>query len=173
MDLPPMLKNNKTIFLDRDGVINKKRENDYVKNWSEFQFLPRVIDALKILTKNNFDLYIVTNQRGIARGLMSENDLAIIHERMQRELATHGVVINGIYYCPHNQDDGCNCRKPKPGLLLRAAREHEINLKEAVFVGDSLSDLETGESSGCKTIILNSKKDLLEAVEKEILPMYL
>jgi D-glycero-D-manno-heptose 1,7-bisphosphate phosphatase len=155
----------RVVFLDRDGVINRKPpENDYVKNWSEFEFIPGAIEALKLLTQNGYDIYIITNQRGIARGIMSERDLDIIHEKMKAELGKHNAKINGIYYCPHGLDDGCDCRKPKPGLLFRAASEHELNLTTAVFIGDDESDLQAGDAAGCKTILVEPGKDLLQVV---------
>lgn len=155
----------KVVFLDRDGVINKKAlENDYVKNWSEFEFLPGAIEALKLLTQNGYDIHIVTNQRGIARGMMSEHDLKVIHERLREELEKHDAKISQIYYCPHGSDNGCECRKPKPGLLFQAAREHNLNLTKAVFIGDDERDLQAGDAAGCKTVLVEPGKDLLQIV---------
>lgn len=155
----------KVVFLDRDGVINRKApENDYVKNWREFKFIPGAIEALKLLTQNGYDIHIITNQRGIARGMMSERDLNIIHEKMKAELGKHNARINGIYYCPHGLDDECDCRKPKPGLLFRAASEHELNLTEVVLIGDDERDLQAGGAAGCKTILVEPGKDLLQIV---------
>lgn len=155
--------NNKQIvvFLDRDGVINKKAaEGDYVKSWEEFEFLPGVAGALALLAQNGCDLYIITNQRGIARGLMTEEDLCDIHSRMREELLRHGVAIAGIYYCPHDKNS-CDCRKPKPGLFFRASREHGIDLASAFFVGDSQSDVEAGNAAGCKTILVDTDANLI------------
>ena len=113
----------KTLFLDRDGVINKKIEGDYVKNWSQFEFLPNVIDALKILN-NLFDrVIIVTNQRGIGRGLMSEKDLENIHNQMLSIFRKEGIKIDKIYYCPHDYEkEICSCRKPQIGMALQAKK---------------------------------------------------
>ena len=159
------LQQQKVVFLDRDGVINRKLpEDDYVKNWSEFEFLPGAIEALKHLTQNGYDTYVVTNQRGIARGMMSEPDLKAIHEKMKEELGKHEARINGIYYCPHGEDNGCDCRKPKPGMLFQAAREHNLNLTKAVFIGDDERDLQAGDAAGCKTILVEPGKDLLQIV---------
>lgn len=155
----------KVVLLDRDGVINKKApENDYVKNWSEFEFLPGTIEALRLLTQNGYDIYIITNQRGIARKMMSEHDLSVIHEKLKEELEKHSVKINQIYYCPHGLDDGCDCRKPKPGMLFQAAREHDFDLTKAVFIGDDERDLQAGEAAGCKTDMVNPGKGLLQIV---------
>ncbi len=156
----------KVVFLDRDGVINKKPpEDDYVKNWSEFEFLPGAIEALRLLTQNDYDLYVVTNQRGISRSMMSEHDLKVIHEKLKEELEKHGVKINQIYYCPHGEDDGCECRKPKPGMLFQAASEHDFDLTKAIFLGDDERDLQAGDAARCKTILVEPEKDLLEIVD--------
>jgi histidinol-phosphate phosphatase family protein len=155
----------KVVLLDRDGVINRKApENDYIKNWGEFEFLPGAVEALKLLTQNGYDIYIITNQRGIARGMMSERGLDIIHGKLKAELEKHNARIKGIYYCPHGLDDGCDCRKPKPGLLFQAASEHNLNLTKAVFIGDGESDFQAGDAAGCKTILVEPEKDLLQIV---------
>ena len=122
---------NRAVFLDRDGVINRKLENDYVKSWDEFHFLPDVIEAIKALNEKGLPsseakgylVIVVTNQRGIARGLMTEKDLEEIHRRMLRELQRHGARIDDIFYCPHDIKDNCNCRKPQPGMLIQAQKK--------------------------------------------------
>lgn len=155
----------KVIFLDRDGVINKKAaEHDYIKNWGEFEFVPGAVEALKLLTDAGYDIYIISNQRGIARGMMSHEDLADIHRRMTEELARAGVRIAGIYYCPHGKDDDCFCRKPRPGIFFRAAREHHINLTKAVMIGDKESDVAAGKAAGCR-VLLVKEGELLPAVK--------
>ena len=155
----------KVVFLDRDGVINKKPpEDDYVKNWSEFEFLPGAIEALKLLTQNGYDIYIITNQRGIARGMMSEHDLNTIHKKLKEELKKHNAKINQIYYCPHGWDDGCECRKPKPGMFFQAARGHNLDLTKAIFIGDDGRDLQAGDAAECKTILVEPGKNLLQIV---------
>lgn len=153
----------KIIFLDRDGVINKRPpKTDYVKRWDEFTFLPGSIEAIKLLKNKGYKIFIVTNQPGIARGVMSEADLNLIHQKMQQELKNQGVKIDGIYYCPHGWDDGCKCRKPEPGLLLKASREHFFDLTKSIFIGDDKRDAEAGEKVGCKTILVNTKINLLQ-----------
>lgn len=161
----------KVVFLDRDGVINKKPpENDYVKNWSEFEFLPGAIKALKLLTQNGYDIYVITNQRGIARGMMSEHDLRVIHEKLEEELEKHNARINQIYYCPHGKDDGCECRKPKPGMFFQAASERNFDLTKAIFIGDDERDLQAGDAAGCKTILVTPEKNLLNVVNLLLKP---
>lgn len=154
----------KVVFLDRDGVINKKPpEGDYVKKWEEFEFLPRAIEAMKLFSQNGYRIFIVTNQRGIARGLMAKEDLEEIHDHMKEELSRHDISLEAIYHCPHNFQDNCNCRKPKPGMFHQAAKEYVIDLTKATMIGDSVSDMEAGSAAGCKTILVNEKEDLLHA----------
>ena len=147
-------------------MINRKAaEGDYIKSWSEFQFLPGVIESILLLAQNGYDLYIVTNQRGIARGLMSESDLEVIHKRMKEELENNGATIKQIYYCPHGDDDCCECRKPKPGMLFRAASEHDFDLTKAIFIGDDSRDVEAGSAAGCKVTMVEPGNSLLDIVE--------
>lgn len=155
----------RVIFLDRDGVINEKApEGDYVKSWAEFKFLPGAIEAIRLLTDHQYDVYLITNQAGIARGKMTEADLHCIHENMQKELARHHTQIKRIYYCPHGRDAGCECRKPKPGLLFQAAREHHIDLTRIFFLGDDARDVEAGEAAGAKTVLVTPERSLLKVV---------
>lgn len=153
----------KAIFLDRDGVINKNMPiHDYVKTWDEFEFLPGAIAGLKSLNQQGYKIFIITNQGGIGRGLMTENDLTIIHDQMLKELREEGITITGVYYCPHISTDNCDCRKPRSGLLLRAAREYYLDLTKMVLIGDSKNDIKAGEAVGCQTILLSEGKGLLD-----------
>lgn len=146
----------KCVFLDRDGVINKKApEGDYIKNWSEFRFLPGVKEAIKRLNKAGFLVIISTNQRGIAKGLMTEEDLKEIHFKMIEELEKSGDIIDSIYYCPHDEKDNCNCRKPNIGMFLKAKKDFNIQMDESWLIGDSKSDILAGQKAGCKTILVN------------------
>jgi histidinol-phosphate phosphatase family protein len=163
------LKPRKVIFLDRDGVINKKMPmGDYVRNWDEFEFLPGAIEAMRVLTENGYEIYVISNQAGIGRGLMTEGDLFEIHKSMEAELAKRGAKIAAIYYCPHGWNDGCLCRKPKPGMLFRAAIDHQIDLPNTIFVGDDERDGEAGRAAGCRTILLKENDSLLSAVRSII-----
>lgn len=143
----------RAVFLDRDGVINVSRF-DYVKRWDEFEFIPGVLASLRRLSETPFLLPMVTNQSAIARGLVSDLQVKEIHHRMIQEITAAGGRINGVYCCPHRPDDGCDCRKPKPGLLLRAARELEIDLGGSYCLGDKLSDVEAGTRAGCHSIMV-------------------
>lgn len=138
------------IFIDRDGVVNRRRIGDYVKRWEEFEFLPGIFDVLPEIHRLGLLAVLITNQRGIGRGLMSEEDLAEIHASMSRELRERtGHDFDGMYHCPHDRDEGCDCRKPKPGMLVRAAADLEINPKDSWMIGDSESDIEAGIAAGC------------------------
>lgn len=159
------LKQKKVIFLDRDGTINVKAPKaEYIKEWVEFKFLPGVIDAIKKLSDHGYKIYIISNQPGIARGMVSEKKLKIIHQNMKKELKKNGAKINGIYYCPHGWDEGCNCRKPKPGMLIQASRDHLIDLTKTIFIGDDERDVIAGEAAGCKTFLVNKRRSLLNIV---------
>lgn len=165
------LKPKKVVFLDRDGVINKKpAKADYVKTWKEFEFLPGAIEAIELLTGNHYDIYLITNQAGIARGMMTEQDLQKIHKNLAEKLEKHHAKINGIYYCPHGWNEGCECRKPKPGMFFQAAREHHLDLTKAIFIGDDERDRQTGDAAGCKTILVTPEHNLLQIVKSLLKP---
>ena len=142
-------------FLDRDGVIIRKLpEGQYLTRLEEMQFLPGAADAIGLLNRSGFRVIVVSNQRCVAKGLITEGELLLIHQRMCNELAGAGAKIDGIYYCPHEKIPPCNCRKPAPGMLLRAADEHHIDLTRSWMIGDSESDMEAGRNAGCKTALV-------------------
>lgn len=146
-----------TVFIDRDGVINRKSPHgdDYVKSWAEFEFLPGVKEALCKLTSHGMRLIIVTNQRGVARGMLTEAELGEIHRCMLAELNRDGIHIDGIYYCPHEEGQ-CACRKPRTELFLRAQGDFpDIDFPRAAVIGDSLADMEAGTRLGCWTILVS------------------
>lgn len=156
MNVP--LKN--AIFLDRDGVINRKLpENCYVRAYSEFELLPDIGEALSILRRLGFLLVVVTNQRGIARGFMNTSDLANVHEFMRSELQKVQVVLDAVYYCPHDEGEQCGCRKPQPGMLLAAAQDFSIALGQSYTVGDSSSDIVAGKRAGTRTVRIAPQRD--------------
>jgi histidinol-phosphate phosphatase family protein len=141
------------IFLDRDGVINKRRV-DHVKSWAEFEFLPGALEGLREINQMGAPVVVVTNQSAVGRGLLSEADLGAIHERMVLEIAAAGGRIDAIYACLHTPSQGCDCRKPAPGLLLRAAADLGLGLESSVMFGDSVSDLEAALAAGCTPVLL-------------------
>ena len=146
--------NNKAIFLDRDGVINK--EVNYLSKPEDFEFIQDSIKALKILKQLDFLLIVTTNQAGIARGYFSEEDLKKIHAKMIRILHTHDVVLDDIFFCPHHPDFTkiCECRKPNPGMIFKARDKHQIDLSKSYMVGDTLNDIKTGFNATCKTVLV-------------------
>ena len=145
----------KTIFLDRDGVINRNPPNKgYVRKWTEFTFIPNARRAIRELTESGYRIIVITNQSGIGRGLYSEEDLRDIHSRMVAEIGKAGGTIDAVYYCPHHPDAGCECRKPKPGMLIRGAREHNVELSSAYLIGDWTTDIEAGQRVGAATFLV-------------------
>ena len=139
--------------MDRDGVINKDRP-DYVKKWSEFEFLPGSLDALKLLTLNGYHIILITNQSPINRGKVTAAGLQEIHKKMTGAVVDHGGSIEAIYYCPHIPEDACICRKPEPGLIYRAQADYGLNLSKTCMIGDSLKDIRCARRAGCGRVIL-------------------
>jgi len=149
----------RAVFFDRDGVVNKRLTDDYVKSWGEFEFLPDIYMTLSQVKEWGYLAIIVSNQRGIARGLMTEKDLQAIHTKMQKELkAKINVEFDDIYHCPHDNDTDCDCRKPKPGMILQAAEKWDIDLSESWLIGDSESDVLAGNAAGCRTILIGDQE---------------
>jgi D-glycero-D-manno-heptose 1,7-bisphosphate phosphatase len=143
----------RAVFLDRDGVINRRPpEGEYVTRWEEMQILPGVPEAIALLTRVGFRVLTVSNQRCVAKGLLTAAELESIHKRMCQDLAALGAEITEVYYCPHELEPPCGCRKPAPGMLLTAARAHEIDLSASWMIGDSDIDIEAGRNAGCRTV---------------------
>ncbi|HWT23031.1 MAG TPA: HAD-IIIA family hydrolase [Solirubrobacteraceae bacterium] len=146
-----------TVFLDRDGVINRKApEGSYVTRWEEFEFLPGSLDALRELAEAGIGVIVVTNQRGIARGRLSEADLAGIHARMLAAVDSTGGRIAAIYHCPH--EGGCHCRKPAPGMLRRAAAELGFELERTAMIGDRTHDMEAAAAVGAMQVLVGDEE---------------
>ncbi len=154
----------KTIFLDRDGVINKLLVGDYVKKIDEFELLPKVREALIEFKKMGYLLIVITNQQGIAKGIMTEDDLKDVHNYMLKQLPE----IDDIFYCPH-LDGTCNCRKPKNTMLLKAKEKWDIDFNKSWMIGDSESDIICGKSVGCRTIrILHNEENIKGNIKENI-----
>ena len=141
------------IFIDRDGVINENKE-DYVKSWDEFSFLPGVLEPLKKLAKDGHALVIISNQSAIGRGIMTPGKVEEINDRMIEVIRTVGGRVDGVYYCPHRPDEGCDCRKPRPGLILRAAQQLGLDLERSIIIGDAVSDVQAAQEAGCASIFI-------------------
>lgn len=147
----------KLIILDRDGVINEDSD-EYIKSPDEWRPVAGSLDAIARLTKGGYKVVVATNQSGIARGLFDIATLNAIHAKMVREVATAGGRIDAIFFCPHGPDDGCDCRKPKPGLLRQILERFEVPSKDALVIGDSLRDLQAAQAVGCPVILVLSGK---------------
>ena len=146
------------LFLDRDGVINRRIIGDYVRTWHDFEWLPGAQSALKILREWAPHLVVVTNQQGVGKGLMSCGDVAEIHQSLRADLAADGVVIDAFQVCPHLESAGCSCRKPRPGLILDWLKQHpDSSASLSIMVGDSDSDFELARNvaavvGGCASV---------------------
>jgi len=148
---------NWTLFLDRDGVINKKIRNDYVSNWSEFAFLNDVPSLIAQLNKVFSRVIIISNQQGIGKKLMTVADLTAVHSRMMAGILLSGGFVDAIYCCPHIAAAECVCRKPRPGMINRAMADFkDIKLNQSIFIGDSESDIRLGIAMGIHSIYLGN-----------------
>ena len=157
----------KTIFLDRDGVINRQpAPHDYVKRWEEFEFLPGVPQAIRRLNEAGYRVLVVTNQRGIALQRMTTDDVNDIHSHMREELAKNGAHVDGIYVCPHDYGQ-CRCRKPDIGLFLQAERDFEIDKRASYMIGDDKSDIIAGQRYGVKGIRTCDLPDAVSRILEE------
>jgi D-glycero-D-manno-heptose 1,7-bisphosphate phosphatase len=145
----------RTVFVDRDGVINVNR-SDHVTSWGQFEFLPGALAGLAMLADHEIETIIVTNQSIVNRGLVSQAEVDRIHDQMLAVIADHGGQVRAILCCPHRPDQGCACRKPRPGLLLEAEAKLGVDLHDAVLVGDHPIDLEAARRAGCSSILVLS-----------------
>jgi D-glycero-D-manno-heptose 1,7-bisphosphate phosphatase len=141
------------VFLDRDGVINENRP-DHVRAWDQVHFLPGVFNALRLLASREFAVIVVTNQSAVGRGLMTSELLHAINVGIVERIYAEGGRIDAVYTCPHSPEAGCDCRKPKPGMLLAAAHELQLDLASSFFVGDAVTDVEAAIRAGCQPIMV-------------------
>ncbi|MDZ8119671.1 D-glycero-alpha-D-manno-heptose-1,7-bisphosphate 7-phosphatase [Pontiella agarivorans] len=140
------------IFFDRDGIVNESPGPGYVECWEDFHLQPGFLASLKTVTAKGFPAVIVTNQQGVAKGLYSEAELNAMHDNMRAELRAEGVDVLDVFQCTHFADAGCECRKPKPGMILKAAEKHDLQLSGSWMIGDSEKDVEAGQAAGCRTV---------------------
>ncbi|HDY88708.1 MAG TPA: HAD family hydrolase [bacterium] len=147
---------NRFVFLDRDGVINVDH-GDYTTSIEEWEWAPGSLEGLKIFTDTGFGVIIITNQACIAKGRQTEEGLARLHSFMLRHIRESGGDILKIYHCPHQTSDGCSCRKPEPGMILKAAKDYKVNLPETFFIGDTARDMETAQRAGARTILIDGE----------------
>ena len=142
------------VLLDRDGVINRRTAGGYVTSWEQFEFLPRVLDGLRLLAENGYAAVVISNQACVGKNLLKVSELEAITQRFRLEVALAGGNIKQVYYCLHVPSDHCSCRKPKPGAILRAQLDYGFEPKATYFVGDSASDLQAASAAGCPGILL-------------------
>jgi D-glycero-D-manno-heptose 1,7-bisphosphate phosphatase len=140
------------VFLDRDGTLAE--EVGYVNHLSRFRLYPFAAAAISRLNHAGWPVIVVTNQSGVARGYFPEDLVREVHERMTRDLEAAGARLDGVYYCPHRAEDECGCRKPRPGMLERAAREHGLELSRSYLVSDLYADLEMANGASCRSILV-------------------
>ncbi len=158
------MSSSRAVFLDRDGVLTRERP-DYVKTPEELEVLAGIGPPLRDLRKMGFQLVILTNQSVVGRGLTTEEELESIHEKLRSELKRMACSIDAIYYCPHLPGAGCSCRKPKPGLILRAAKDLGIDVASSWMIGDKAIDVEAAERAGCRSVRVGTNLgDLRQAV---------
>jgi len=149
----------KAVFLDRDGTLNV--EKDYLHRIEDFEFIPGAPEAIKKLKDAGFLVIVITNQSGVGRGYYTLQDVDRLHEHIQKKLSEAGTAIDAFYVCPHHPTEGvseykkdCDCRKGKPGMLLQAAQDFNIDLSRSYMVGDKEADIEAGEKAGCRSIMV-------------------
>jgi D-glycero-D-manno-heptose 1,7-bisphosphate phosphatase len=147
------------VFLDRDGVINRNR-SDYVKSWAEFEFLPETLHAIRKLSSLDLPIIVISNQSAIGRGILSQNVVDDINNKMVDQIVLSGGRIDSVFYCPHRPDENCDCRKPHPGLLLRAAEEMSLDLGKSYLVGDKDSDIYTALAVKCCPLLVKTGQGL-------------
>jgi histidinol-phosphate phosphatase family protein len=157
------------IILDRDGVLNRRPPRaHYVRSPEEFEWLPGAREALRLFVEHGHQIVVVSNQAGVARGAMTAEDLTRVHARMRREAKEAGGAIDAVYHCPHGWDEGCECRKPRPGMLFAAQRDLALDLSRTVFVGDDERDAQAAEAAGCRSVMVTDETSLLD-VGRELL----
>ncbi len=158
-----------TIFLDRDGVINED-SSAYIKSPDEFHFIPGSPEAVALLTREGGEVILITNQSAVGRKMMTQDTLESIFDKMRAGIERAGGQVKDIFYCPHTPDEGCGCRKPKPGMILDAMKKYGIDPDSAVMVGDSAKDIECGRAAGCGSTVLvatGNGPDALDTLQKK------
>ena len=167
----------KLIILDRDGVINQDSD-DYIKTPDEWIPVAGSLEAIARLNRAGYTVAVATNQSGLSRGYFELRDLSAMHRKMETLLSEHGGQIDAVFYCPHGPDDGCDCRKPKPGLLHEIGERFQVDLKNVYFIGDTISDMKAAAAGGVKPVLVRTGKGesterLLEEYGFSHVPVYL
>jgi D-glycero-D-manno-heptose 1,7-bisphosphate phosphatase len=156
------------LFIDRDGVINKDpggwTKTGYVTDWKDFHFIPGTLQALKILKERGIKVIVASNQGGVNKGLYTKSELSKVNSSMLKEVEKAGGAIEEVFYCVHRDEDNCECRKPKPGMLEMASKKYKINPKTTYFIGDAKTDIMAGKKAGCGSILVLSGKSSSENI---------
>jgi D-glycero-D-manno-heptose 1,7-bisphosphate phosphatase len=159
----------RAVFLDRDGTINQ--DIGYLYRKEDLKFIPKAPEAIKLFNNCLFKVVVITNQAGVARGFYQEADVRRLHELLNQELRKYEAQIDAFYFCPHHPTAGigpyrveCNCRKPKPGLILKAAQEHNLDLSQSFMIGDKMDDVRAGRNAGVKSLLVKTGYGREEAV---------
>ena len=178
----------RAVFLDRDGVVNRIIYHEEMGiidtpfTADQFELMPGIADAVRCFKENGYKVFVITNQPGVAKGHFNLDTLNAMHDKMLAQLSSQGAALDGVYTCLHHPEARvkaykkvCECRKPKPGLLLQASRDHGIVLQESVMIGDSLTDVDAGKRAGCVTVLLGKRKcDLCRHMEEQgLVPDYI
>ncbi|MFH1580276.1 MAG: HAD family hydrolase [Thermoplasmatota archaeon] len=153
------------VFVDRDGTICFDKH--YMSDPADIDLIPTVADGIKKLNEADIPVVVVTNQSGVGRGYFTEEGLHAMHDRLRQILAAHGAKLDDIFYCPHRPDEGCSCRKPKPGMLLRAKEKHGFDIAKSFVIGDRMLDVEMAHAVGAKAVLVPEPGDQYN-VDKEI-----
>ncbi len=166
----------KLIVIDRDGVINHDSDA-YIKSKEEWLPIDGSLEAIARLNHGGYTVVVASNQSGLARGYFDIEALSAMHKKMDDMLTKLGGQIDAIFYCPHGPDDGCDCRKPKPGMLLEIGQRFNVPLKEVVFIGDSISDIKAASNANSKAMLVRTGKGvkaekILQAECKASIPVY-
>jgi len=149
---------NRAVFVDRDGTMAE--DVSYCSCPEDFNLFPATARAIRLLNEHDFKVIVITNQSGIGRGYFNEETLAQIHDKMRSDLAKEGACVDAIYYCPHHPDDNCDCRKPKPKLVLQAAKDFNIDLRHSFLIGDLQIDIDLGKAIGCHSILIGDSDSI-------------
>jgi len=159
----------KYLFIDRDGVVNKDpggwTKTNYVTDWKDFHFVSGTLEALKILKDKGIKVIVASNQGGVNKGLYTKDELSKVNALMLKEIEKAGGAIEEVFYCIHKDEDNCDCRKPKPGMLKMAAEKYGVDPKTTYFIGDAPKDISAGKRMGCKTVLVLSGKSSREEIE--------
>jgi len=158
----------RVVLLDRDGTIIE--DSDYCCRVEDVHILPSVVEAIILLRKHGLRIAIISNQSGVGRGYFTETEVEQVNLHIMEELERHGAAIDKVYYCPHHPDDNCDCRKPKPGMILLAAEELGVTTGNLFMVGDKGTDIEAGKAAGCQTVLVTSKSVMAD--REELVPDY-